>query len=110
MRDDDSKKSHHALAPVDAGAEPVAWGTGPLGALGVCVHSSADPARRGAVWLVAAAAVALCAGLALALPGLAQSPQTPRVPEPPVAIEIVAQRLNGFDHADANRRKFGALE
>jgi hypothetical protein len=59
------------------------------------------------VWPVAAVVVVLCAGLALALPGLAQ---TPRVPEPPAAIEIAAQRLNGFDHADASRRKFGALE
>ncbi len=71
------------------------------------MQSSADLARRGAARLVAATAVATCAGLTLAIPGAAQ---TPRVPEPPAAIEIVAQRLNGFDHADATRRQFGMLE
>jgi hypothetical protein len=71
------------------------------------VHSSADTARRGAARPIAAAAIALCAGLALAIPG---SAQTPKVPEPPAAIEIAAQRLNGFDHTDSNRRQFGLLE
>jgi hypothetical protein len=53
-------------------------------------------------------AVALVAGLVLsALPG---SAQTPKVPDPPAAIEIQAQRLAGLDHGDPARRKFGMLE
>jgi hypothetical protein len=54
------------------------------------------------------AAVALCAGVALAaLPGAAQ---TPHVPESLAAIEITAQRLEGFEHTDPTRRQFGMLE
>jgi hypothetical protein len=76
-------------------------------ALGVCVQSSAELSRRGAARLIAAAAIAACASAALPIAG---SAQTPRVPEPPAAIEIAAQRLNGFDHTDATRRQFGMLE
>ena len=53
-------------------------------------------------------AAALVAGLVLsALPG---SAQTPKVPDPPAAIEIQAQRLAGLDHGDPSRRRFGMLE
>src|SRR5690242_4360810 len=38
------------------------------------------------------------------LPGAAQAP------DPPTSINIVAQRLPGFDHADLTRRQFGLLE
>ena len=69
--------------------------------------TSADVAKRAAAWPIVPAAVALCAGLSLAIPSAAQ---TPRVPEPPVAIEIAAERLAGFDHADPARRQFGVLE
>lgn len=51
---------------------------------------------------------ALLLGLVVAaLPGAAW---TQRAPEPPVAIEVSAQRLAGFDHADPSRRQFGLLE
>jgi hypothetical protein len=41
------------------------------------------------------------------LPGAAQAP---RPPEPPARIEIQAQPLNGFDHGDPSRRRFGMLD
>src|SRR5258707_5073525 len=33
-----------------------------------------------------------------------------RAPDPPTSIDIVAQRLPGFDHTDSTRRQFGLLE
>jgi len=72
------------------------------------LQSSADLTWRFAVRPLVPAAVALCVGLAVAaVPG---SAQTPRIPDPPVSIEIAAQRLNGFDHGDSTRRQFGMLE
>jgi hypothetical protein len=38
------------------------------------------------------------------------SAQTPRVVDPPAAIEIQAQRISNLDHFDSSRRRFGALE
>jgi hypothetical protein len=50
----------------------------------------------------------LAAGLiAFAIPAATQSPRTPN---PPVAIEIQAQPLPAFLHADPTRRNFGTLE
>src|SRR5262249_36573486 len=75
---------------------------------GACVQSSADTAKRGAFWPLVLAVVALCGGVTLvAVPGAAQTPQ---VPESPAAIEITAQRLEGFEHANPTRRQFGVLE
>jgi hypothetical protein len=72
------------------------------------VQSSSDTAKRGAFWPLVMAAVALCAGVALAaVPGAAQ---ISHVPESPAAIEITAQRLEGFEHTDPTRRQFGMLE
>jgi hypothetical protein len=62
----------------------------------------------GAFRPIAPVVIALCAGLALA--AIPASAQTPRIPEPAVAIEIAAERLAGFDHADPSRQQFGALE
>src|SRR6267378_6047087 len=42
-----------------------------------------------------------------AQPGVAQAQ---RAPDPPTSIDIVAQRLPGFDHTDSTRRQFGLLE
>jgi hypothetical protein len=50
---------------------------------------------------------ALFLALAITIP---VSAQTPRVAEPPVAIEILAKPLTAFDHRDATRRQFGLLE
>jgi len=72
------------------------------------VQKSAEIMGRGVLRPMLAAVLVLCVGLALAvIPGVAQ---TPRVLDPPVAIDIVSQRLNGFDHADPSRRLFGQLE
>jgi hypothetical protein len=46
----------------------------------------------------------------LALNSLPDAAQAQRVPDPPTSIDIVAQRLPGFDHADLTRRQFGLLE
>ena len=46
----------------------------------------------------------------LVLQAGSMSAQSPRVVEPPAAIEIQAQRLSSLDHFDASRRRFGALE
>lgn len=66
------------------------------------------PPRADASGLSRRAFGALMLGLMLAaLPGTAR-PQ--RTPDAPVAIDISAQRLTGFDHADPSRRQFGLLE
>jgi hypothetical protein len=57
--------------------------------------------------IVAAGVVVV--GLAVsALPGAAEP--APRLPDPPTRIEIQAQKLNGFDHGDPSRRRFGMLD
>src|SRR4051794_637346 len=48
--------------------------------------------------------------LALTLNTQPDAAQAQRTPDPPTSIEIVAQRLPGFDHADLTRRQFGVLE
>jgi len=48
--------------------------------------------------------------LALACSALPAAGQAQRTPDPPTSIDIVAQRLPGFDHADPTRRQFGLLE
>jgi hypothetical protein len=54
------------------------------------------------------ALVTLLAGLiVVATPG---ATQTARVAQPPAAIEIAAEPLEGFDHRDPTRRQFGLLE
>ena len=72
------------------------------------MQSSADLAWRFAARTMVPAAVVLCLGSTLVV--FPSSAQTPRFPEPPVAIEIAAQRLNGFDQSDLTRRQFGVLE
>jgi hypothetical protein len=53
-------------------------------------------------------ALGFMAGLVLGgIPGAAQ---TPRPVDPPVAIEIQAQRISNLDQLDSSRRRFGALE
>src|SRR5262249_12132239 len=85
---------------VDAGGGPE------LG--GACVQSSADTAKRGAFWPPVIAAVALCASITFAAVPVAA--QTSHALESPAAIEITAQRLEGFEHTDPTRRQFGVLE
>jgi hypothetical protein len=48
--------------------------------------------------------------LALALNAQPDAAQAQRTPDPPTSIDIVAQRLPGFDHTDSTRRQFGLLE
>lgn len=58
------------------------------------------------LWRVSA--LALVAALVLAAwPSFAQ---TPRIAEPPAAIEVKAQPLTGLDYIDSTRRRFGALD
>jgi hypothetical protein len=57
-------------------------------------------------WLVAGAAGALAL---LGLHALAE-PQTPRVAEPPVRIEIRSRPIQGFEVRDPSRRRFGKLD
>ena len=57
-------------------------------------------------WLTRRAFGTLLVGM-IALPAAAQAPRTS---EPPVAIEVTAQRLPAFDHNDPTRRAFGMLE
>jgi hypothetical protein len=55
-------------------------------------------------WAAAAVAVALAA------PAPSVRAQIPAVPDAPVAVEIRAQELAGFDVRDPSRRQFGLLE
>ena len=48
--------------------------------------------------------------LALAFSAFADAGLAQRTPDPPTSIDIVAQRLPGFDHMDSTRRQFGLLE
>jgi hypothetical protein len=48
--------------------------------------------------------------LLLALATLPDAAPAQRAPDPPTSIEISAERLPGFDHADLSRRQFGLLE
>src|SRR5262245_20585891 len=55
----------------------------------------------------AVAALLLALGLSLQ-PAAGQAQRAP--PDPPTAIDIVAQRIPNFDHKDSTRRQFGLLE
>src|SRR3979409_1029757 len=46
----------------------------------------------------------------LAFSAFPDAGQAQRTPDPPTSIDIVAQRLPGFDHTDSARRQFGLLE
>ncbi len=66
-------------------------------------HSGAgDISRRGALSALLAGASSLIAPAAAA--------QTAQVPDPPVAIDIQARPLAGFEVRDSSRRQFGLLE
>jgi hypothetical protein len=54
-----------------------------------------------AVWVLSAV---------LALGTISIEAEIPRVPEPPVAIEIAAQPITAFEPSDASRRQFGFLQ
>jgi hypothetical protein len=53
---------------------------------------------------------AAVATLVMSSPTFGQPPQTPRVAEPPVAIEIRARPITAFEPRDPSRRRFGQLE
>jgi hypothetical protein len=72
------------------------------------LKSSAPEDRR--FWPSARACVALFIAVTLGtIAGAAPAP-APRLAELPVAIEIAAKPIAGFDYKDATRRQFGLLE
>src|SRR5690242_12626305 len=72
---------------------------------GRAISALTAAAPQKALGLSRRSVAALALLLALQNAGYAQ-----RTPEPPTSIDIVAQRLPGFDHADSTRRQFGLLE
>jgi len=76
-----------------------------VGIARLATASRAGASQSGASRVSRRSVAALVLALALPNAGYAQ-----RTPDPPMSIDIVAQRLPGFDHADSTRRQFGLLE